>query len=265
MFEKAVAAAAEGQNESEAALPGGWEELKAKARSRKKRLALQPEPGRFESEPPPSGRHTSEPAAPAEEEKAPARRARGGTKQRADLTVLDAEEVMAREEQLMLAERDAACEAGKEELAIRQALRKTAAGMGLASLRLTNAMNHAAREIEFRFADQDKIKDIPLGQLGAVLRAGSQLQEKTARVMTAAVELERLVAAEPLGDAMAAVGDREIDAPEAIKKLNRMAKIIERLNKKAPEIVAHISPEDVALLADDDEPMDDFAEMDEDD
>lgn len=232
--------------EEESSLPSGWDELKAKAASRKK-LSLQAPPPAPEPEP--------EPERPSRRRKAPA----------AELTALDAEEVMRREEQLMLQEREAAVEANSEELSIRKALRKTAAGMGLASLRLTNAMNFVAREIEQRMSEADKIKDVPLVQLGAVLRAGSQLQEKTARVMQAAIELERTAADKPLGDPMAAVGQGEIDAPEAIKKLTRMAGIIERLNKKGPQIVANIPPEAKEDLTDDDEELDDFAELDEED
>ena len=158
MFQK-VLEASMGKDESETALPAGWEHLKAKAKARGARVSLVPDA-----------------PAPAEEPPKARRKARQAVE------ALDADEVMAREEQLMLREREAAVEASSEELAIRQALRKTAAGMGMASLRMTNAMNFVAAEVEIRMLDRDKIKDVPLTQLGAVLRAGAQLQEKTARV-----------------------------------------------------------------------------------
>lgn len=244
MFEKVEAA-----EESEASLPGGWEDLKARAKARK-RVALKPEP---------------ESVRAFVEEPAPRPATKAERKAQKQLEALDADEVMAREEQLMLQERQAAVEASSEELSIRKALRKTAAGMGLASLRLTNAMNFVAMEIEERMSDKLKVKEVPLGQLGAVLRAGAQLQEKTARVMVASVELERLVTAQPLGDAMASQNAREIDAPEAIKKLNRMAGIIQRLSAKSPDIAANLPKDSAEELLDDDEAMDDFREMDEED
>lgn len=232
-----------GKDESETALPAGWEHLKARAKARGSRVSLVPDA-----------------PAPAEEPPKARRKARQAVE------ALDADEVMAREEQLMLRERESAVEASSEELAIRQALRKTAAGMGMASLRMTNAMNFVAAEVEIRMLDRDKIKDVPLTQLGAVLRAGAQLQEKTARVMLGAVELERLVQQQPLGDAMAATAANELDAPDAVRKLTRMASIIQRLSAKAPDIMASVKAEmsDMAL-EDDGGELDDMPELDEED
>lgn len=151
---------------------------------------------------------------------------------------LEIDSVMDAEDQLLMRERMAVVEAGEQELAIRQSVRRAGVGLGVALIRGTNTLNRITEEFERRVTIPGGMQDMPLVQLTAVARAVTSAQETGLKVMRAAVELEREIQKNPLGDPMAGAGDDHMDLEEAKEAMEKIERFMDRQKRNRPTIVA---------------------------